>query len=93
MLLEDQVVVITGAGPGLGSTLARRCAEEGADVVVAARTKATLDAIAKEVEACGRRGLAVPTDVVVHSGGECAHRCARECGIPRLAPEERHRHG
>jgi len=64
MLLEDQVVVITGAGPGLGSTLARRCAEEGADVVVAARTKATLDAIAKEVEACGRRGLAVPTDVV-----------------------------
>ena len=64
MLLEDQVVVITGAGPGLGSTLARRCAEEGADVVVAARTKANLDAIVKEVEACGRRGLAVPTDVV-----------------------------
>jgi NAD(P)-dependent dehydrogenase (short-subunit alcohol dehydrogenase family) len=64
VLLEDLVVVITGAGPGLGATLARRCAEEGADVVVAARTAATLDAIVKEVEACGRRGLAVPTDVV-----------------------------
>jgi NAD(P)-dependent dehydrogenase (short-subunit alcohol dehydrogenase family) len=64
MLLEDHVVVITGAGPGLGTTLARRCAEEGADVVVAARTAATLDAIVKEVEAAGRRGLAVPTDVV-----------------------------
>jgi len=64
VLLEDQVVVITGAGPGLGTTLARRCAEEGADVVVAARTAATLDAIVTEVEAAGRRGLAVPTDVV-----------------------------
>ena len=64
MLLEDQVVVITGAGPGLGSTFAQRCATEGADVVVAARTPSTLDAIAKEVEALGRRALAVPTDVV-----------------------------
>jgi NAD(P)-dependent dehydrogenase (short-subunit alcohol dehydrogenase family) len=64
MLLEEHVVVITGAGPGLGTTLARRCAEEGADVVVAARTAGTLDAIVKEVEATGRRGLAVPTDVV-----------------------------
>jgi NAD(P)-dependent dehydrogenase (short-subunit alcohol dehydrogenase family) len=64
MLLDDRVVVIAGAGPGLGSSLARRCAEEGADVVVAARTRATLDAIVKGVEAYGRRGLAVPTDVV-----------------------------
>jgi NAD(P)-dependent dehydrogenase (short-subunit alcohol dehydrogenase family) len=64
MMLENRVVVITGAGPGLGNTLARRCAEEGADVVVAARTAATLDAIVKEVEAAGRRGLAAPTDVV-----------------------------
>ena len=64
MLLESQVVVITGAGPGLGSTLAKRCAAEGADVVVAARTASTLDAIAQDVEAIGRRALAVPTDVV-----------------------------
>jgi NAD(P)-dependent dehydrogenase (short-subunit alcohol dehydrogenase family) len=64
MLLEDRIVVITGAGPGLGTTLARRCAEEGADVVVAARTASTLDAIVKEVEASGRQCLAVPTDVV-----------------------------
>jgi NAD(P)-dependent dehydrogenase (short-subunit alcohol dehydrogenase family) len=64
MLLEGRVVLITGAGPGLGNTLAQRCASEGADVVVAARTASTIDAIAKEVEALGRRALAIPTDVV-----------------------------
>lgn len=64
MLLRDQVVVIAGAGPGLGRTLARRCATEGADVVLAARSATTLEAIAAEVEALGRRALPVPTDVV-----------------------------
>ena len=29
-------VMIVGAGPGLGATLARRCAEDGADLVLAA---------------------------------------------------------
>jgi len=33
-ILEDRVVVISGVGPALGTTLARRCAEEGADLVL-----------------------------------------------------------
>ena len=37
-LLDDKVVVISGVGPALGSTLARRAAAAGADVVLAART-------------------------------------------------------
>ncbi|MEO5874215.1 MAG: SDR family oxidoreductase [Streptosporangiaceae bacterium] len=57
-MLRDKVLVITGAGPGLGRTLARLAAAEGATVVVAARTPANLDAIAAETGA-----LAVPTDV------------------------------
>jgi len=64
VLLEDRVVVIGGAGPGLGRTLALRCAEEGAHVVLAARTASTVEAIAVEVEAAGRRALPVPTNVV-----------------------------
>ncbi|MFA5885319.1 MAG: SDR family NAD(P)-dependent oxidoreductase, partial [Acidimicrobiia bacterium] len=64
MLLEDRVVVIVGAGPGLGRTLALRSAEEGAHVVLAARTAATVEAIALEVESAGRRALPVPTNVV-----------------------------
>ena len=37
-LLQDKIVVISGVGPGLGRSLALRCAAAGADVVLAART-------------------------------------------------------
>ena len=63
MRLRDEVVVIVGAGPGLGRRLAVRCAEEGADLVLAARSRETLEATAARVRAAGRRALAVPTDV------------------------------
>src|SRR5256885_6057815 len=63
MFVDGLVVMIVGAGPGLGATLARRCALAGADVVLAARTPTTLEKIADDVRSCGRRARAVPTDV------------------------------
>lgn len=62
-LLEGKVVVISGVGPALGTTLARRCAGAGADLVLAARTVARLTDLAEEVEAMGRRAVAVGTDI------------------------------
>ncbi|WP_241387144.1 SDR family oxidoreductase [Rhodococcus sp. CH91] len=62
-LLHDRVAVISGVGPGLGRTLALRCAMQGADVVLAARTRDRLEKVAAEVESTGRRALAVPTDI------------------------------
>ena len=62
-LLEDKVVVISGVGPALGTTLARRCAEEGADLVLAARTVERLEDVAKQVTDLGRRALSVGTDI------------------------------
>ena len=63
MLLADKVVVVAGIGPGLGRSIAVRSAEQGADVVLAARTQSRLDEVAAEVKAIGRRALAVPTDI------------------------------
>jgi NAD(P)-dependent dehydrogenase (short-subunit alcohol dehydrogenase family) len=62
-LLRDTVVVVSGVGPGLGRSIALQSARAGADVVLAARTQARLDEVAKEVTALGRRALAVPTDI------------------------------
>jgi NAD(P)-dependent dehydrogenase (short-subunit alcohol dehydrogenase family) len=55
--------VISGVGPALGTTLARRCAEAGADLVLAARTAERLTEVADQVKALGRRALAVSTDI------------------------------
>src|SRR5260370_37499206 len=64
-LLHDKVVVISGVGPGLGTTLARRCAEQGADLVLAARSATRLDDVAKTITDMGRRAVTVPTDITV----------------------------
>src|SRR4030081_1690237 len=62
-LLENKVVVISGVGPALGPTLASRCAEAGADLVLAARTVERLDDVAKQITDTGRRAVAVATDI------------------------------
>ncbi|MBS1692064.1 MAG: SDR family oxidoreductase [Actinobacteria bacterium] len=64
-LLDNKVVVISGVGPALGTTLAQRCAAAGADLVLAARTVERLDDVAKQVTDMGRRAVAVATDITV----------------------------
>jgi 7-alpha-hydroxysteroid dehydrogenase len=62
--LTDHVAIVTGAGAGIGRAIAVAFAEAGADVAVAARTATDLDETVRLVEATGRRGLAVVTDVM-----------------------------
>jgi NAD(P)-dependent dehydrogenase (short-subunit alcohol dehydrogenase family) len=60
-----RVVVITGGGTGIGRATALLFAELGADVVLASRKVANLEAVATEVEALGRKAMVAPTDVRV----------------------------
>ena len=63
MLLAGKVVLVAGVGPGLGQAVALRAAQNGADVVLAARTESYLAEVAGKVTAAGCRALAVPTDL------------------------------
>ncbi|MVB12160.1 Gluconate 5-dehydrogenase [Caprobacter fermentans] len=61
--LTGKIAVVTGASSGLGADAARAYAAQGADVALLARRKEKLDAVVKEIEATGRKALAVPCDV------------------------------
>ena len=61
--IKGTVVLITGATSGIGRASAHRFSEEGADLVLAARSSGDLDAVAAECERSGARVLTVQTDV------------------------------
>jgi len=61
--LDRRVSLVTGASSGLGVAIARALAEAGSDVVVGARRVDRLAETVAGIEATGRRGLAVATDV------------------------------
>ncbi len=61
--LKGKVAVVTGAGRGIGKSVAIALAQAGADVVLAARTTSQLDETAKEILAIGQKAICVPTDV------------------------------
>ena len=60
--LQNQVVLVTGAGRGIGKSIARGFAREGATVVCAARTLEEIKSTVMEIEGDGGTALAVPCD-------------------------------
>src|SRR5579859_7169336 len=60
--LDGKVAIVTAASRGIGAACAAALAECGADLVIAARTVSTLDEVAAQIRAFGRRAVTVPCD-------------------------------
>jgi 7-alpha-hydroxysteroid dehydrogenase len=61
--VTGRAAVVTGAGRGIGAATAVALAQAGADVLISARTEDQLAKVAREIEAAGRRAVAVPADL------------------------------
>jgi len=63
MRLKDKKAIVTGAGQGIGRSIAVKMAQEGADVVIAEWKSDTGNQTKKDVEALGRKALSLAVDV------------------------------
>jgi NAD(P)-dependent dehydrogenase (short-subunit alcohol dehydrogenase family) len=61
--LDGQVALVTGAARGIGRAISLALADAGADVALGLRQPGTADDVCAEIEALGRRAMAVPMDV------------------------------
>jgi NAD(P)-dependent dehydrogenase (short-subunit alcohol dehydrogenase family) len=61
--LDGKVILVTGAGSGIGEACAKRIAAGGARVAVVDRDKAAADRVADEISASGAEAVAVVADV------------------------------
>jgi NAD(P)-dependent dehydrogenase (short-subunit alcohol dehydrogenase family) len=62
--LDGQVALVTGAGRGIGATIARYLAEAGAEVVLLSRTLSELQTVAQQITEAGGRASIRQCDVI-----------------------------
>jgi NADP-dependent 3-hydroxy acid dehydrogenase YdfG len=62
-MTTEKIIVITGAGSGIGRATAKLLASRGAKLVVGGRREAQLDAVASEIESAGGEAIYRATDV------------------------------
>jgi len=69
MNLQGKTALVTGAGQGIGKTIALELARHGADIIIADINEAALNEVIREIEGLGRQAL--PLKVNVTSLAEC----------------------
>ena len=74
MTLDSKVVVVTGGSRGIGRAIAGRLARDGADVVIASRTRADLERAAEGIGSGDMRVVPVAVDLSTLEGCEQLHR-------------------
>lgn len=62
-ILDGRVALITGASRGIGRAVAKCFAEQGAQVILTARTQAALEEVDDEIRALGGKATLVPCDL------------------------------
>ena len=65
--LAGKVALITGGSKGIGRSIALAFAEHGADVAIVARGREALEAARRDIEATGRRCLALSADMAAEA--------------------------
>ncbi len=75
---EGKTVVLAGGGRGIGEAAARRFAQEGAAVLLIARTVAEINAVAADIAAAGGKAWAFAADVSDPVAVDAAVETARE---------------
>ena len=78
--LAGKVALITGAGRGIGRAIALALAQQGAHVVLAARTTQQLEALAEQIKARGENATAIRTDVTDESSVRSLFEKVRQLG-------------
>jgi NAD(P)-dependent dehydrogenase (short-subunit alcohol dehydrogenase family) len=63
--LEGKTAIVTGAGRGIGQAVSVALAKAGCRVVLAARTRAQIEAVQKEILSQGGAALAIAADLTV----------------------------
>ena len=61
--LENRIALVTGASRGIGRSLARELARQGAHVIALARTQGALEELDDEIRADGQEATLVPCDL------------------------------
>jgi NADP-dependent 3-hydroxy acid dehydrogenase YdfG len=64
--LQGQVAIVTGGGTGIGRATAIMLAAEGAQVVIAGRRRAPVEAVVTEIQHAGGTAVARACDIAVH---------------------------